>query len=144
MKLSTKKFSKETIKKYTVQSKLPLSNIQTLDWNPNLNKTQRKAVVKEVKRLLAGSVVYFSEALLPDKTTGVAYLTPFNVFWQGNSLCVSGEFIFIHKDKAVLSVFKTCETNYVIPEIVVHTVTYQDFTDMLGKRYKQLTPKAKL
>lgn len=140
MKLTTKKFSKETIKKYTVQSKLPLSSLQTLDWNPNLNKTQRKAIVKEVKRLLAGSVIYFRQATTSNGNAGVAYLTPVEIFWQGKSLYILGDVVYVCKQDRNLSVFKTCETNYILPEYKVHVVKHKDFTDML---YKQLTPRAK-
>ena len=141
MKTTLKKFSKETIKKYThtdTRSSLPL-----VEWKPDLNKSQRRAIVNEVKRMLKDSVIYFRQAMLPGGVAGVAYLTPATIFWQGNSLYITGDVVYIGKQDGKTTVFKTYDTNYVLPEYVVRTITHKEFTDVLEKRYKQLTPKAK-
>lgn len=142
MKTSLKKFSKETIEKYThtdTRSSIPL-----VEWKPDLNKSQRRAIVNEVKRMLKDSVIYFRQATLPSGVAGVAYLTPVEIFWQGKSLYILGDVVYICKQDGKTTVFKTCDTNYILPEYAVRTITHKEFTDVLEKRFKQLTPKARL
>ena len=135
MKITSKRFSKETIKKYTCLDKL-----NCLAWKADLNKSQRKEILDELKRLVAGSVVYFREAVSPNNVPGVAYLTPREFYWYIGSLWVTGEVVYICKQEKGVSLFKTHDTNFIVPEIVVRTVSYQDYKDMLEKRCKQFIP----
>lgn len=56
---------------------------------------------------------------------------------------VKGDVDYICKQDGKTTVFKTYDTNYVLPEYAFHTITHKGFTDVLEKRFKQLTPKAR-
>lgn len=137
MNATIKKFAKEFLEKYAcLDTRLSLPLVV---WKPTLNTMQKRAVVKEVKRLFSGSVIFNRHAMLPSGIMGKSYLTPTNVFWQGTSVCVEGDIVYIYEQDGKTTLIKTRGKEYIIPDHSVRTIPYNNF----AKIFEQMKPTLK-
>lgn len=139
MKTTPARFSKHTLTQFAY-----ISKSGTLEWKPDLTRVQRKAILDELKSLVKGSVVYFKSARLPDGSYGEAYLTPKSFKWIENTIYVDGDVVYVSKGFLKgLCVAKTTDLNYLVPEIVVRTIPFKVFNNLLADLFKRLTPTPK-
>ena len=141
MKLSKKTLSKETIRNCSVPTKR--SSKESLRWNPELTGKQRRAIVKEVKELLAGRVLYLRDGERPDGESGTAYVIPNDVYWFGNVLIFRGISVCAFKNEDSFFITRNVELMRIVPDSMFRTMAHKEFADIIGKKCKQFTPESK-
>lgn len=141
MKLKAKQFPKSIIDKHSVLRKDTNSKISR-EWNPDITAKGKKEVIESIKNLLKGLVIYFRKALMPVAWpgSGVAYLIPKKVFWGGACPYITGDIVYFSKEKGSAKILRTTETNHIVPDLIVQTVSFAEFRSEFAKMAKSVIP----
>ena len=141
MKLTKKTLSNETIRTCSVPRKRSVK--ESLRWNPELTGKQRRSIIKELKELLAGRVLYMRDGERPNGESGTAYVIPNDVYWLGDSLIFRGISVCAGKNEDSLFLVRNVELMRIIPDSMFRTMSHQEFADIIRKKCKQFNPDSK-
>lgn len=140
MKLKAKQLPKFILEKHCVIHKDNTSIIR--EWNADITAKGKKEVIDAIKKLLSGSVIYFRKARMPLEWpgSGIAYLIPKKVFWPGACPYITGDIVYFSKERGSVKILRTTDTNLVVPDLIVQTVSFSEFRAEYKKLANSVIP----